>query len=418
VPGSSKIAFIAGAHHADVGGALVLLDPQRVGLDPETGQDSFNSIEVLTPEVCFPEAPGWPETYYHSPWPLSEDYFLVSYSHDPLPGMSGRTQEDSETGLYLFDRFGNLELLYREAGVSSMYPIPVVPRQAPPAIPATRDPGLGDEGEFMLTDVNDSHLSLPEGREVAALRVFQILPKSETHVANDPRLGYANAESARLLLGTVPVEPDGSAYFRAPARKPLAFQAVDKAGRAVQGMRSVTYLQPGERRGCVGCHESPGSPPRTNQTMAMQREASTLEPGPDGSKPWSFPRLVQPVLDKHCVRCHNGKKNGDEPDLTGTLTENFTTAYQKLRSYVRWYEWGENTIEPILTRPGHMPSTESPLVDVLCDANHTKKVKLSDEERRRIYLWLDGNASFYGSYSEPERIAQQHGQSIPVPSLH
>ena len=108
--------------------------------------------------------------------------------------------------------------------------------------------------------------------------------------------------------------------------------------------------------------------------MAMRREASTLEPGPDGSQPWSFPRLVQPVLDKHCVGCHSGKKNGDKPDLTGAQTENFTVAYQKLRSYVRWYEWGENTIEPILTRPGRMPSTESPLVAILDAAVEDGKV--------------------------------------------
>ena len=67
----------AGAHHADVGGALVLLDPRRVKLDPLTGEDGLDAIEELTPEVCFPESVGWPTSYFHSHWPLSEDCFLV-----------------------------------------------------------------------------------------------------------------------------------------------------------------------------------------------------------------------------------------------------------------------------------------------------------------------------------------------------
>ncbi|MCP4642838.1 MAG: hypothetical protein GY851_20490 [bacterium] len=417
VPNSHKVVFVAGAHHADVGGTLVLLDTRRTALDPETGQDRFDAVEVLTPDVCFPEAPGWPSTYFHSPWPLSEDYFLVAYSHDPLPGMGPGVKEDTETGLYLFDRFGNLELLYRESGVSSMYPIPLAPRPKPPVVASTRAPALGDEGEFMLADVGRSHFGMPSDRPIRALRVFQLLPKSETHMANNPRLGYANAEPGRLLLGTVPVEPDGSAYFRAPARKALTFQAVDESGRAVQGMRSATYLQPGERRSCVGCHEPPGTPPRVRQPAAMGRGPSAIQPGPDGSRPWSFPRLVQPVLNDHCVRCHDDGEDSHKPCLAGTSTDHFTAAYEGLKPYVRWFEWGESTIEPIVTRPGRMPSVESPIASILADANHAGEVRLTDGELRRIYLWLDGNAAFYGAFYEPDLIAQRKGEVIPVPAL-
>ena len=76
IPGSKRLAFLAGAHHANVGGSLVLFDPARAALDPVTGEDDFVSIESLTPEVCYPETPDrWPASYFHSPWPLSEDYF-------------------------------------------------------------------------------------------------------------------------------------------------------------------------------------------------------------------------------------------------------------------------------------------------------------------------------------------------------
>ncbi|MEA3227355.1 MAG: hypothetical protein U9Q07_15500, partial [Planctomycetota bacterium] len=136
---------------------------------------------------------------------------------------------------------------------------PLQERPLPQIVPSTLDKNLGDEGEFVLADVRRSLFPLPASRQIRQLRVFQVLPKTSTHIANKPRLGYANAESARMLLGTVPVEADGSAYFRAPAQKPIYFQAVDETGRAVQSMRSVTYLQPGERRSCTGCHEPRGA---------------------------------------------------------------------------------------------------------------------------------------------------------------
>ncbi|MBN1343797.1 MAG: hypothetical protein JXQ73_14030 [Phycisphaerae bacterium] len=419
IPGSNRVIFVAGAHHASVGGSLVIVDPSRVSLDPESGQDRFEATECLTPEVCYPEAPGWPKSWFHSPWPLSEDFFLVSFSFDPLPGMGPGEKRDTETGLYLFDRFGNMELLYREAGISCMYPIPLAPRSRPRVIPSTVDSGLGDEGEFILTDASRSLYGMPRGRSIRELRIFQILPKSETHVGNKPRIGYANAESARMLLGTVPVRPDGSAYFRAPARKPLYFQAVDGSGHAVQTMRSVMYLQPGERRGCVGCHEPMRSTPEGRLPLAMHREPDRIRPGPDGSRPWSYLRLVQPVLDARCVRCHDGTTGAgkSKPDLTRKPSGTFTASYESLRDHVRWYEWGGKTIHAVVTKPGEMPSDVSSLMAVLADANHRGVVKLTEDERRRIALWLDGNAAFYGTYSEPEQLAQSRGEAVAPPRL-
>ncbi|MFA5193696.1 MAG: hypothetical protein WC740_23550, partial [Verrucomicrobiia bacterium] len=134
IPGSDKLLFVAGAHHADVGGSLVMLDPKLARLDAKTGEDILDATQSLTPEICFPESVGWPKSYFHSPWPLSEDVFLVSFSFDPLPGMSSGEKKDTRTGLYYFDRFGNLELLYRDAGISSMYPIPLAPRARPPVV--------------------------------------------------------------------------------------------------------------------------------------------------------------------------------------------------------------------------------------------------------------------------------------------
>ena len=420
IPGSNRIVFVAGAHHADVGGSLVVFDPAREKLDPETGHDQFDSIEVLTPEVCFPEAPGWPKSYFHSPRPLSENYFLVSFSLEPLPGMGPGVKEDTHTGIYYFDRFGNLELLYREVGISCMYPIPLVARPLPPVVASTLNQSFGDEGEFVLTDVQKSLFPLPASRPIRRLRILQVLPKTNTHIANRPRIGFANAESARMLLGTVPVEADGSAYFRAPARKPLYFQALDEQGRAVQSMRSVTYLQPGECRSCLGCHETRGTVPTNKKTLlALKRPPSKIKPGPDGTRPFSYIRLVQPVLDKHCVQCHDGKAGDIKSGLvlTGEPTETFNKSYESLRPYVRWYEWGGSSITQIVTRPGRIGADESPLLKILEDPTHSENVNLEKEERERLYIWLDGNVPFYGTYDEQQQLAQKNGQAIPPPRI-
>ena len=420
IPGSDRIVFIAGAHHADVGGSLVVFDPKREELDPVTGQDRFEAIETLTPEVCFPEAPGWPSSYFHSPWPLSEDYYLVSFSFEPLPGMGPKVKKDSTTGIYYFDRFGNMELLYRDPDISSMYPIPLASRPKPPIPPSTLQRDLGDEGEFVLIDVKRSLFALPEFRPIRRLRIYQVLPKTSTHVANKPRIGFANAESARMMLGTIPVEPDGSAYFRAPAGKPLYFQAVDETGRAVQTMRSITYLQPGERRSCLGCHEPRRTAPTGRQgLLAQQRPPSTIRPGPEGTRPFSFPRLVQPVLDRHCVRCHDGR-TGDLKSslvLTGEPTGTFNQSYESLKKYVKWYEWGGNTIEPIVTRPGRSGADESPLLKVLADSTHVERVHLPDEDLQRLHIWLDGNVPFYGTYEQEQQLAQKNGQAVHPPLM-
>ncbi len=424
IPGSNKIAFIAGAHHANVGGSLVLVDPDKCRLDATTCEDRFDSVEVLTPEVCFPEGVGWPKSWFHSPWPLSEKYFLVAFSFEPLPGMGPKVEKDHYTGLYYFDRFGNMELLYRDAEFSSMYPIPLSPRPKPPILADTAPTVVTDEGEFILTDVRQSFLPLPSSRPIRQLRVFQVLPKTATHVANQPRLGYANAESARMMLGTVPVEADGSAYFRAPAGKPLYFQAVDQAGHAVQTMRSITYLHAGEQRSCLGCHESPGATSSGRRDLqALRRPPSKIEPGPQGTRPLSYPLLVQPVLDRHCVRCHDGRRGEAclartaPPALTGESGNAFTKSYESLRPYVRWYEWGGKSIREIGTQPGHSGADESRLLQVLRDTTHQQQVQLPQEDYLRLCLWLDANVPFYGTYEKEAQIAQQAGRVVPPPEL-
>jgi hypothetical protein len=248
---------------------------------------------------------------------------------------------------------------------------------------------------------------------VTQLRVFQVLPKSRTDNAGDPRIGHPDQANARMLLGTVPVETDGSAYFRAPANKPLCFQAVDEEGRAVQGMRSIVYLQPGEKRGCVGCHEPPGTTPPTRSVIAAQRPPSVIEPGPDGSLPFGYVRLIQPILDQHCVRCHDGSEGPEKSPLilTGEATSAFTRSYENLLPFLSWPSPDD------VTRPGQLGADASRLSNVLT-AHHAKTwTCLPEASQRAIYLWLDAHVPFYGTYEEEALRAQRQGLAISPPEL-
>ena len=406
IPGSQKIMFIAGAHHANTGGSLVILDPTKTSYHPETAEDQLDSLERITPDVDFPETPNqWPSTYYHSPWPLSEDHYLVSYSREPLGCFGAGSDETGRTGIYYLDRFGNLELLYEDANISCQYPTPIASRDVPPVIPDSLEKTSDQTGTFYLSDVRNSFAKLPDNRSIVELRVFELLPKWPDWVANVPRLGHANAENARKFLGTVPVHDDGSAYFTAPANTPIYFQAVDAEGKAVQTMRSAVYLQPGENRSCVGCHEPLHSSPQP--LLKVNHQPAEIATGPLGAESLHYTQLIQPILDQRCVSCHDGTPGDGKgrTNLQGSPGRHFSRSYESLRPYLRWYEWGDNSIQQSTTLPAQCGADESPLTAILLDENHRGKMGLSEEELRRIYLWLDANASFYGDFENNELSA-------------
>ncbi len=144
-----------------------------------------------------------------------------------------------------------------------------------------------------------------------------------------------------------------------------------------------------------------------------------IQPGPDGTRPFSYPRLVQPVLNKHCVQCHDGE-SGDLKSqlvLTNEPEGTFSKSYESLKQFVRWYEWGGSTITEVVTRPGRIGADHSPLLKVLNDPLHTKHVHLSKEARRRLYIWLDANVPFYGTYGPAQQLAQKNGQAVLPPLL-
>jgi cytochrome c553 len=229
-------------------------------------------------------------------------------------------------------------------------------------------------------------------------------------------VGVASASPGKQLLGTVPVEEDGSAFFEAPAKTPILFQALDENGRMVQGMRSLVYLQPGEAASCVGCHEDRTTAVPSVKTIASTKKPAQIVPGPDGSKPLSFPILVQPVLDRACVSCHNAEKAEGGFDLTGTPTERYTKAYEALTPLVPYTAWGnpEGNYEP-RTEPDRFGSRPSKLTKLILNGHYD--VKLTPEEWERLNVWQDLNALFYGTFNPADQARQQRGERIEGPDL-
>ena len=285
IPGSHKLVFTATAHHSITGGSLVLLDRTK-------GTEYEEPLTRLTPEVCFPETEGSPKSYYANPWPLSEDYFLTAWSDQPLPIHQYMAPEDrrnppNATGIYLYDRFGNLILLHRDLEISSMYPIPIRPRPRPVTLPDQVDWNAPNEGKFLVQDVYQGLEGVPRG-SVKRLRVVGVIPKVQPEM-DQPSLGPTAEETGKFVLGTVPVEEDGSAYFNVPSGMSVFFQALDDKGMAFQTMRSLTYVQPGQTLSCVGCHESrDAAPVHAAMPQALLRDPSKLSPGPEGSWPLRF----------------------------------------------------------------------------------------------------------------------------------
>ncbi len=402
VPGSRKFVFTAGAHHATVGGALVLLDVTQ-------GEDGADSMNLLTPEVPYPEydttgdAGVWLRHYYASPWPLSETFYLTAWSHRGLSAWFPQTGEGAGAGMgvYLYDAFGNLELLCADERFQVQHPIPLVPQEKPPVIASLLEPAAPKKGCFLLTNVYNSRRPMPKGAVVKRLRVVAVPPKTQPNM-NTPVIGLTNDDPGKCVLGTVPVEADGSANFEVPSNVTLFLQALDEEGVVVQTMRSAVSLQAGQTWSCAGCHETKvqnaGVAPIPQQSLASRRAASRLTPEAEGSWPFRFDRLVQPVLVKTCVRCHTGTQGkpfafSDDPRTSWKIIAD--AGKTPVRDLVRrQYGAGESV-------PGTSIAAQSALLP------HLRKLKqkneISEDAFHRLVLWLD----IYGHYEGHFNVWQE-----------
>ncbi|MGB2824831.1 MAG: discoidin domain-containing protein [Phycisphaerae bacterium] len=437
IPGSRKYVATAAPHHGQAFGSLVLIDP-----DVED-DDCMSPLKRITPDVAFPESQGGKQAY-GTAWPLSDDYHLCVY--DPAAAIGGRRGMQGNRndwklfgyGVYLVDGFGNKVLVYRDPEIACLSPMPLRPRPAPAVIPqAVKDgpflPAPAKEAPGGRTRQSDATMAVmnvydglkpwPAGTSIKSLRVIQVLPMSVPSGGPPHEIGLRLPSAgdsvipARYVLGTVGVEADGSAHFRLPANIEVFFQVLDANGLAVQSMRSGTYTKPGERLTCQGCHDRRHRAPAAPKVvpLALRRPPSALESDVEGSNPFSYPRLVQPVLEKRCVGCH-AKHVGKAPDLTARVTgrgrNTYYASYQSLaRNYGFWnYQHGYRTT------PGQFGARASKLYQMLTAGSHKERAKLTGEEMHRITLWLDCCSVFYGVY-EADGGKEQLAGKVAEPTL-
>jgi len=432
IPGSHKFVATAAPHHGHSLGSMVIVDP-RIEDD-----DMMGPVKRMTPEVGFPETQRG-SLVYGQPWPLSEDYYLCAY--EP----TARRPSSTMYGIYLVDTFGNKELIYRDPSIASQSPIPIKARTKPPVIPEMSqrlEANPPKEATVGVVNVYNTRKPFPKGAKVTALRVYQIFPLSVASARVTHATGCQIPQArdsinlTRAVLGTVLVEKDGSAHFTVPSGKELFFQALDENGLAITSMRSGTHFQPGERTICQGCHEPKygvATSPSRKVTMAMRRAPSKLKPEADGTNPFSYPRLVQPVLDKHCVKCHEKNKDNKDPKkrpppLGSRIVRTKRGSYmnprtQYFESYLSlapkygFYDYGGRSwTDPkwYRTTPGEFGAKASKLYQMLKKGHN--KVTLSDAEMRRITVWLDSCSPFYGVYEKEGGEAQLRGE-IAKPTL-
>ncbi|MDO5580371.1 MAG: hypothetical protein Q4G69_04510 [Planctomycetia bacterium] len=372
VPNSTKVIAIAGAHHIDQRGKLIMID-RREGTQAGTG------VNYLAPERPMPYAEGHGTggsiahgtegEQFQYPYPLDEDNYIVCYSPEGgsirgLKGIHNGKQGSPAFGIYLMDRDGRRELLIYDPVVSSGQHIA---NKARP-LPVQRDSPVDEQknsGRFYVQDIyyGPGMKGVKRG-EAKKMRIVALDYRAKGTVALGlhPWGGHQTTPCAinngsydvKHVLGTVDIEKDGSCYFECPSRVPVYFQILDNKGQMIQNMRSWTMVLPGEMFSCIGCHEDKNTTftAKKAATEAVQKKPQKIKPffepgeepvqemerfltaeekkamnylsvnapqGMDVPKGFSYTREIQPIWDEHCIVCHSGSKNPAKKDVPLSL---------------------------------------------------------------------------------------------------
>ncbi len=413
VPSTREISCTLISHGGDLNGPIGLVDLSRGPFEPQ-------AVTNITPDVTPHYNMNWArQECFRDPTPVSRDYFLVS--HAPA----------ERFGLYVIDRWGNRELLYLDPAVGSMCPTPLQPQSVPPVLRSHEAVAVKEDvGQFTLADVYEGLQPQVQRGKAKYLRVCQEvrsgldqLPNGEyrkdhppftdfyatpIHKVNGP-FGWPSYV-AKASLGIVPIEADGSASFYAPAGKVLYFELLDENYNELQRMRSVVQLQPGEQRSCIGCHENRQHAAPARPGMALLNAPRRLQPEPWGSAAFAYQKVVQPVLDRHCVRCHDANdKHG--LNLAGTLdSDRVPASYRTLIAggWVHYFDW-RYKLRHAKAEPLSFGTLQSKLWQVLDQGHHD--VRLSTDEMRALKCWIDLNCPLWPDYQyrldRPEQVTQR-----------
>ncbi len=450
IPNTNAVIATATNHNGPCRGGIVAIDPSWGANAPEAVRNLTPEIDIYAHEIGGgPWGNGMLDTgiygTYEKPLALDEHHFLVS---------KGGTIQIRD-----FDA-NAASLLGPRDGMGFYSPQPIRPRPVPPLRTGSvmdYDVQLPEDGSVsgnwatvLLQDVYYGLEPDVARGEIGQIVVVQEVEKSthspftnvgpDGHMRSLPAFGFqfplvscGATYAPKKVWGFADVAEDGSAAFHVPSEVPIYFLALDQEGRAVQRMRTFTHLMPGEVQGCVGCHADRNSAaPRSAAGSPLAMAPRELRQPEWGVKGFSYPEVVQPVLDRHCAACHNAREQPGGVDLSGDMTDFFSVSYDVLcrtgtqvqddwawngspsgapyddvrgmSPYVEWI-WtingaGHNTLE---IAPRRFGSPASKLAEIIRsghpDEDGVPRVDVPDEDRRRVYLWMDLNIPYYGTSS-------------------
>ncbi len=426
IPNSpTKVVGVISGHHGVARQGEMIVFDVSVGRNEADGAihrigDWGKKIEPVVADNLV--GASWPK-FLH-PYPLDDKYYLAAV----------QPTRSSRIGIYLVDVFDNMLLLRESTTHQLMEPVPLRKTRKPPVIQDRIVPDA-KEATVYLTDIyNGPGLAgIPRGR-VKEMRVYTYGYSYQNMGGLLGIIGIDGPWDMRRVLGTVPVDEDGSAKFLVPANMPIAVQPLDDKGRALQLMRSWMTAMPGEVLQCNGCHESQNDTALTKTTLAVSRRPSRITPWRGPTRGFDYSREVQPVIDRYCVGCHNG-----EPLDDGTVTVNlrgdqmiddfkmvtagnggnrgghFSVGYAELHRYVR-RSGIESDIHLLTPMEFHAGTTE--LVQMLEKGHHG--VKMDDESWDRLNTWIDMNCPYHGTWGEKlnARAVEQGSRRMDLLKLY
>ncbi|MBI5385315.1 MAG: hypothetical protein HZA90_11595 [Verrucomicrobia bacterium] len=308
--------------------------------------------------------------------------------------------------LVLMDGSGAVEVIYRHQGEGGLHePRPVMPRERERVLQPRAKPAE-PTGRMILADVYSSR-NLPGVKrgDIKKLLVLESLPKQVNFSGGPDLVSWLGTFTLERVLGTVPVEADGSAYFEIPADRQIFFVALDEHDLSVKRMQSWCSVRPGEVISCVGCHEHRGKTPENAAPgilTALTRPPSRIQRFEGLPDVLDFTRDIQPILDRHCVKCHGYDKHEGQTVLAGDLGPQWSHSFFTMFAR-KLVADGRNGLgnQP----PRTIGSSASKLLKKIDGTHHD--VKATAQEWRTLWLWIESGAPYAGSYAGLRNEAQQ-----------
>ncbi|WP_162027751.1 MULTISPECIES: hypothetical protein [unclassified Lentimonas] len=407
IPGTDQVICVFSSCHDRPWGALAILDRNKglEGREPIVQMWPASAIDLVKDESSQYGGSGGFDVFrkvnpkYEDPYAIDSNFFLVS-----------RSDSGASSQIYLVDTFGNEISVYASQGeLGAFDPFLMRPHPEPRNLPRRVDYSK-DRGYFYVTNVYEgTHMEGVEPGDVKYLRVIENPPKLTWtpqswggQGAQAPAMNWHDFDNKKIL-GTVPVEADGSAFFEVPADLFVYFQVLDENKRMLQSMRSGVIAQPGEMNGCIGCHEDRYDAPQTDPSytsMAFKRAPSPMDGWLGEIRDFNYLRDVQPVFDMYCIECHDyGKEAGESLNLSRDLTLVFNTSYMELhkKGMLNTVGGGPNDV----LEAKSWGSTQSRLIKVLEEGHYD--VEISPSAYERVVTWIDLNAPYYPTYASAYR---------------